>query len=517
MQFKRGEFHQYRTTRTVHLGQTAENIPEGEIIEYDGTTLIREDGNEITVTSLKGAVNMGWVVPADDTESVYEQVSAGVEIHSPTQTGNDKRASLKHAIVADDMQEIGTIADRKAHREQAAQDADRRGPLRSAASAPAETDPAPSRTRVPARTRATRASRTAVAVAGAHEPDNDLVRELDEVLGVDTAGALKEGAEPEPAPAPRRAAPARKMAVTTRDSQEVARAVKRQPTKSEGPIRGVEAVTQSTEGQTIRGTEAKVGRRPNFAGADQPAGPTTVTSRGREIIESDNEGVAIASLGSSKFKTNLMDGNQGKTVRSVRPQMEKTAHAKHQEAIALGRAIQNGDIAGELLERLDPVKKAAALAAMDEEDGFAPAEEAEPDWDNMTVKERAAARRAQADASVASVVATGDVEEAMAGDDLIDLLPDAVSTGTPDPGEAGEGDDPHLTAEEKASASNPAIEAIRAFVPDFDWDLSRPWKSRVSDAVKNHGDDPMWLKGILSVESDSVKKHIQAALEARSA
>lgn len=160
------------------------------------------------------------------------------------------------------------------------------------------------------------------------------------------------------------------------------------------------------------------------------------------------------------------------------------------------------------------------------------------------------------------VVATGDVQEARVADALDELLGDSVtSSEVPAPGPAGEGNSPHLTGDERAmrvaaaaeaarkarkaqvesfeapKAEAPKAEApkvelaaeeaeepvdlatlaakvalVRAVIPKFEWDLTRPWKARVTDAVKTYGKNPLYLNGILSVETETVKKHIAAAL-----
>jgi hypothetical protein len=56
------------------------------------------------------------------------------------------------------------------------------------------------------------------------------------------------------------------------------------------------------------------------------------------------------------------------------------------------------------------------------------------------------------------------------------------------------------------------IAMIRLAVPNFNWDLTRQWKARVKDAVEKHGGDPLYLTGILAVETDTVKEHINEAL-----
>jgi hypothetical protein len=158
------------------------------------------------------------------------------------------------------------------------------------------------------------------------------------------------------------------------------------------------------------------------------------------------------------------------------------------------------------------------------------------------------------------VAATGDVQEARVGDALDELLGDsAVSSEVPASGPAGEGDSPHLTVDEKAekakrvaasteaarkarlaqlgaeepkAAPEPAVATsaeeepeqidmltlagkvalIRAVIPKFEWDMTRHWKVRVADAVKTYGKNPLYLNGILSVETDAVKNYITLAL-----
>jgi hypothetical protein len=59
------------------------------------------------------------------------------------------------------------------------------------------------------------------------------------------------------------------------------------------------------------------------------------------------------------------------------------------------------------------------------------------------------------------------------------------------------------------------VALVRAVIPKFEWDLTRHWKARVVDAVKQYGKNPLYLNGILSVETETVKKHILEVLAAR--
>ena len=168
-------------------------------------------------------------------------------------------------------------------------------------------------------------------------------------------------------------------------------------------------------------------------------------------------------------------------------------------------------------------------------------------------------------------VATGDVQEAAAGDDLEDILPNVPSTGKPTPGRAGDGHD-GMTPEERAelarrvrlasvatapeappaaasevarlaaaageaeddvaglfgdllnepdadadadgiAAAKARMSLAKMAVPGFEWDLTSPWRTRVKLGLAKR-DDPVYLNAILAVETDTVKKHIGEGLKA---
>jgi hypothetical protein len=94
-------------------------------------------------------------------------------------------------------------------------------------------------------------------------------------------------------------------------------------------------------------------------------------------------------------------------------------------------------------------------------------------------------------------VATGDVQEARSGETLDELLPDAASTPAPKV---------YLRPEE-----DPAYQAIKMLIPDFAWDKDRRWQDRVEDAMK-FIKKPQYLKGILAVETETVREEIKKRL-----
>jgi hypothetical protein len=95
-------------------------------------------------------------------------------------------------------------------------------------------------------------------------------------------------------------------------------------------------------------------------------------------------------------------------------------------------------------------------------------------------------------------VATGDVQEARAGDSLEELLPDAAK---PEPEVYRRPED------------DPAYTAVRMLIPDFEWNKDRPVKERVADALKRVK-EPMFVKGVLAVETELVREEIKKGLAA---
>lgn len=147
---------------------------------------------------------------------------------------------------------------------------------------------------------------------------------------------------------------------------------------------------------------------------------------------------------------------------------------------------------------------------------------------------------------------TGDVEEALTGENLEDLLPNAASAEIPAPGVSGEGSGDQSDARARAAVESVAVggaetgtvvaaivgDEVRAFdgpapveptepstadskevrqakldmakqlIPGFEWDLSIPWNRRAKLAVERHSTDVRILNVILSVETESVRKNI---------
>ena len=108
--------------------------------------------------------------------------------------------------------------------------------------------------------------------------------------------------------------------------------------------------------------------------------------------------------------------------------------------------------------------------------------------------------------SAPTAVATGDVQEAIGGDSLEELLPDAATAGTPSPGIVKDGE------RVKTASNAPDLALIQQFIPGFEWDSSVQWRKRVKVAVEQYGKIPAVITYILSVETDAVKAQIEKQL-----
>lgn len=109
--------------------------------------------------------------------------------------------------------------------------------------------------------------------------------------------------------------------------------------------------------------------------------------------------------------------------------------------------------------------------------------------------------------TVARAVATGDVQEAVSGESLEELLPDAATAGTPEPGVVKDG--------ARVVSMPTDLDMIRQFIPGFEWDLSVQWRKRAKIAVDQYSQIPVVIGYIKSVETDAVNAEIEKRLASR--
>jgi len=96
----------------------------------------------------------------------------------------------------------------------------------------------------------------------------------------------------------------------------------------------------------------------------------------------------------------------------------------------------------------------------------------------------------------ASTTYTGDVETAMAGDTLEDILPNAVSTGTP-------------TATIKEAQIK--VDMLKTFVTDFEYDLTWDNNTKADMIFAYQNNEPVF-NTLMSIENDTVVEYVNALI-----
>jgi hypothetical protein len=102
----------YKSKVKLHIGDTEEAISVGEVVEFNGSTIVREGGKEISLrnpSAFEGAIKSGWLVPLGDKTGTFKPKPAGVEVRSATATG-ETRAKVTSVTVQDEERDFGDIA-----------------------------------------------------------------------------------------------------------------------------------------------------------------------------------------------------------------------------------------------------------------------------------------------------------------------------------------------------------------------------------------------------------------------
>jgi hypothetical protein len=100
--FKSGQPITLTATRTFSMGGSNTQFRAGQEISFDGSLAII-DGESISLPQLRGAVKVGWLIPAESyvegDESYTKPVSANIQVRHPTKGGNPMAPPDKAPIV----------------------------------------------------------------------------------------------------------------------------------------------------------------------------------------------------------------------------------------------------------------------------------------------------------------------------------------------------------------------------------------------------------------------------------
>jgi hypothetical protein len=560
VEYESGAFHAYRATETINIGaidtQTSGyNVKKDEVFRYDGDTIILKDGREFPgITQLRGAIKAGWFVNASDTESIYRPKSANIQIGETEQRGRDK--APKHRVIVQEAEDAvaGSVSARKADREAKHEAISRGTPVMESAEA---------RAVVASQAQAMADEDLFAALDAGAEEQPEVLTHLQEMVGLNfdaqilfksgdremdlLAGEISEAGDEwikekiwahtpdevedgdptenvrakietdmlgmfsllddmeEPSPPKRRkAAPkaAPKAAVKANQG-----AQPRFPVQQEEriimPIKRADDDNQGGEvvgkvaGRSKVIVESEVTIPMNVAPAVPKKAAPEPTSRfgaAGAIVVDDQRNVGKIALSDTATRTNL--DVSAKVVQSVsdgvRMDDSATVGGRKKHAVVSGES--DGVVVGKILSPTHTEFNASQVAST-----------SAAQIDNIAKGKTLKVEKVDHEplrpetTKTASAVATGDVQEVQAGEELTDLLPDAATPPAP---------------EAKVYVHqdiDPAYAAIKMLIPDFKWNKERRWQDRVEDAMK-FVKKPQYMKGILAVETEIVRDKIKERL-----
>lgn len=496
--FESGAFHAYRATETINVGaidtQTSGyNVAKDEVFRYDGDTIILKDGREFGgITQLRGAIKAGWFVPAADTESVYRPKSANIQVAETEQRGQDR--APKHRVVVEDAEEqvAGTVDARKKDREARHQAISSGLPVLESPEAQAavaarvedsenyvfdcgDEEMNEIGAEISAEVNAWWSAQLSDVVG---EEESEPVEDVREQIETDMLSmfTMLDDMGEEPPPKRKAAKKATKKAASKKfpvqAEERLAMPIKNGDDDTENAGTVVRTIVEQEQVITLNVAPA----------TPQSPQPMRPGKAGVIVVDEDQKDVGrIALSQEAAGAISMEDRAKVKQASTDSVRMSDEAEVGGRKKMQTMEADSGGVAVGRIKS---PATR--SFVASDANTNSAAIDRAEKG------KQLDIERLAKPQA-----VATGDVQEARSGEELDELLPDAASSPAPKV---------YLRPED-----DPAYQAIKMLIPDFTWDKDRRWQDRVEDAMK-FIKKPQYLKGILAVETETVREEIKKRL-----
>ena len=118
MEYVKGDFVQYKALIKIHLGQLSKDITPGQVVGFDGSDTLF-GGQVHNITSIPGAIRMGWLVPVDDNISKYIPKPSGIQVSPATSSNQERGKSMSIERAVDDERQVGSLADSNTKRDTA--------------------------------------------------------------------------------------------------------------------------------------------------------------------------------------------------------------------------------------------------------------------------------------------------------------------------------------------------------------------------------------------------------------
>jgi hypothetical protein len=501
--FQANQFRTYRAAIDgISLGFIATGTGgysprKGEVLQYDGTTVVLSDGREFAdVPQLRGAIRERWFVLDDDVAPVHRPRAAGIKVRGTEHRGGERPSLVAMETERAEEDVVVTVEARRRHREKTNAEATRRVPLESvearrafdgimdpevrAMIAEMDAEFASTRTdfvkATPVSTDANEAQRVI---------EEDILALLSSITDVPSKPARSRRAEKQVQPAPRQYPVER---------QEDMHVTLGQQTVDDFGQPGSVVGTVGTKRQMTVERQRDIdiaGVAPAKPAYESPRPTPRLGGSGTIVVDEErdmgaitlsNEQPAIRMGEAATARTNHESIRMG-DVEVGRREARAEASESGQEGRPVGRV-------------LSPTHR--TFVATDSNTSRTAIERTEQGT-TLRVEKYAVHEEERAAGVVGrrTSVATGDVQEALAGEDLPDILPDAATGPAP--------------KHELPPDVQAKYEAVRAMLPNFEWNRDRPMRERVQEALK-HIKDPMFVKGILAVETEMAREEIKKAL-----
>lgn len=485
----------------INTGSGAYTPQLGELLQYDGTTVILKDGREFTdVPQLRTAIlNSNWLVPVGDKVTTVRPKAAGIQVR-PTETrGNERVVKTTVQLEQSDEREVVSIAQRKKQREATNLEATRRVPLESQEARKAMESHSSSRT--------------------GDDDIDEILSEIDDEMRLfleeqepepevedpyagiadevesDILSMLNWAEEQDSPSKPKRKTKAktksaRELPVDMQDERKTMPLIREDPTENAGTVVGnvgdqKRMVIEREEEIALDVAQAKPAQK-------SPAPRKRFGGSGAIVIDEQRDMGQIA-LSSEAAPIRL---DESAKVASSNTESIKMGEAevgrKGRPAVGVDGGVAVGRV-------LSPTKR--SFVANDANTSSSAIQRAEQGKqlkvERFETDEQVVGNVSEG-ASV-KVASTGDVDEATSGDTLEEVLPNATTGPKPEV---------HRRPEE-----DPAYQAVKMLMPDFEWNKDRPIKERVAAALK-HIENPQFIKGVLAVETELAREEIKKALAA---
>ena len=460
-QYKVGDFQKYQVVREgvffgfINTVSGGYSPAKNEVFEYDGSTVVLNDGQEFSgVPQLRAAIRAGWCVLAGKQVQASRPKPAGIKVRQTQTKGYEKAVKSDVTVQTSDERTIVVVSEREAQRERTNLRASQKVATPKWTSGDAEVD-------------------EIVALLDAElfpegsvkspPTESDFLEALDALEGPSAQAEVPKSAT-------------RGFAVENQD---------------ERPVMSVIREEDTNQGEQVVGV---IEESPDMALEVAPAVPAVKADAPRPgisgaLVLQEQQDKGRISL--SQEATKLPLHESAKAVQSSTETVRIKEASVSQNGAQRAPETDQGVAVGRILSPTktsfvaDGVNTSPSAIQRTAEGGRAKVEKYATDQDHEEVRS----------ADPVTAKATGDVEEARSGDNLEDLLPNAAKT-------------PEVY---KRPDEDPAYAAVKMMIPDFEWNKDLPVKDRVSNAIK-HLDNPMYLKGILAVESEIGREEIKTGI-----